>query len=99
MLNVVTNLNDGLTEKQIEIHIRIKQRNGRKCITIIENLNDLKADLEQLSKHFKKTFNCRSTVIKPENTIELAGDHRESIKNFLINEKLVTTEQIKIHGY
>lgn len=96
-----------LYNRHKEIHIKIQQRNGKKSFTIIEGLDkiDLPTNktpdefLNDVSKKFKKSFNCMSTVIKSDNTIKLSGDQRDNIKEFLVNMKLVNEDQIKIHGF
>ena len=95
-----------LIKSQLEIHIKIKQRNGRKCWTTIEGLDKIKVDnkstdefLLEVSKKFKKKYSCGATIMKPENSIQLNGDHRNNIKEFLIFNKLVNENQIKMHGF
>jgi translation initiation factor 1 len=90
-----------------EIHIEIQKRNGRKCWTFVAGLDkitlpqniDVKTFLENITRKFKKTFNCNVTLQKPENIFQLNGDHRQGIKEFLIKNNLVNEDQIKIHGF
>lgn len=85
------------------IHIRLKQRNGKKCLTLIEGLaSDL--DLKRIAKALRQTFKTSGAVITTESgeLIQLAGDHRESVKKFLIDYRIWDTEQdpvIKVHGF
>lgn len=96
-----------LTKSQLEIHIKIKQRSGRKCWTTVEGLDKIKLPenmtvaefLDDVSRKFKKSYNCGATIIKPENSIQLNGDHRNDIKEFLIKNKLVNENQVKMHGF
>jgi len=91
-----------LEKKSCDIHIRIQQRNGRKCISIVEGLNDLNLDdkhIQKLAKTFRKTFNCSAIVKDSGNVIQLQGDRRNDIKNFLIDNKLCEKDDIKIHGF
>lgn len=86
-----------------EIHIRIQQRNGRKSITYAEGLSALNIDnnsefLNKLVKLFRKQFNC-SVTIKDNQIIQLSGDQRTNIKNFLISGNLFKEENIKLHGF
>jgi translation initiation factor 1 (eIF-1/SUI1) len=47
-------------------------------------------------------FSCNGSVKIHEKTketyIELTGDHREEVSNFLVHEGIGTKENIKIHG-
>ena len=101
-LNFALSLKKDLDENQLEVHIKIQQRNGRKCITFVEGLNFIdKTDpdfMEKISKQFRKSFNCASTFKKAENIIQLQGDHRQKIKEYLVNHKLIEADKIKIHG-
>ena len=90
-----------LTKKDNEIHLRIQQRNGRKCITIIEGLNKFNPNnkIEEVTKELRQKLNCRGTIKENGNIIEFSGDQRNLIKEFLINNKICTEGKIKIHGF
>uniref|UniRef100_A0AAQ4RMJ4 SUI1 domain-containing protein n=1 Tax=Gasterosteus aculeatus aculeatus TaxID=481459 RepID=A0AAQ4RMJ4_GASAC len=77
------------------IHIRIQQRNGRKTLTTVQGIvspeggNEIK-------------FACNGTVIEhPEygEVIQLQGDQRKNICQFLIEIGLAKEEQLKVHGF
>ena len=95
-------IEDELKSNSSQIHVRIQQRNRKKCIITIEGLMDIEGmepkNLEKISKDFRKTFNC-SSVIKEGNVIQLQGDHREKIKDYLLKNNICRKEDIKIHGY
>jgi translation initiation factor 1 len=79
-----------------QIHIRIKQRNQRKCITFVENLaQDL--NINKILKEMKKTFHCNGSV--DGSNIQLSGDHRQAAKNFLVENNIIKDNNIIIHGY
>lgn len=83
------------------IHIRIQQRNGRKSLTTIQGL-DPKLDFKKLLKAFKRVFCCNGTIVQDEalgTVIQLQGDQRRNIADFLIKEKIVKKESVKIHGF
>lgn len=45
------------------MHIRVQQRNGRKCITTVAGLaEDL--DVKKILKSFKKNFSCNGAIAK-----------------------------------
>ncbi len=81
----------------VNIHIGIKQRNGKKVITLIENLDKLQLDLEKIAQVLRKKFHCASVV--KNNVIELQGDHRVGVKQFIIDENIVESKYIIFHGY
>lgn len=95
-------ISDNIEKINTDIHIRIKQRNGRKCISIITGLNKVpnmnKSSLEQLVKKFRKKFSCSVAIKDDGNTVELQGDHRLKIQNELINLGICKSDDIKIHG-
>ena len=83
------------------VHIRVQQRNGRKCLTTVQGINP-KIDLKKVIKAFKKEFACNGTVIEDEEfgkVIQLQGDHRADVKDFLITMKVCQEEQIIVHGF
>lgn len=88
-----------------KIHIRF-QKNGPRSITLIEGLDD-DLDLKRIAKAMKKGFSCASSVHIDDKTkesyIKLQGDHRDNIRDWLLQEKIVETseakERIVIHGY
>ena len=83
------------------VHIQFQQRTVRKCLTLIQGLPD-DLDFKKLVRHFKKLWNCNGTVINDDEwgqVIQLQGDTRNSVAQFLIDEGLATKEQIKKHGF
>ncbi|CAO2609312.1 Eukaryotic translation initiation factor 1 [Lemmus lemmus] len=69
------------------IHIRIQQRNGRKTLTTVQGIAD-DYDKKKLVKH-------------PEykEVIQLQGDQRKNICQFLIEIGLAKDDQLKVHGF
>ena len=49
------------SEKNI-VHIRIQQRNGRKCITLVQGIAD-DLDLHKILKYLKKSYSFENIVI------------------------------------
>ena len=83
------------------IHIRVKQRNGRKCITTIQGLN-AEIDMKKVLKACKKSMNCNGTVVDDEKmgqVIQLQGDKREEFKKFIVENELAEANTIKVHGH
>ena len=85
-----------------KIHIRLKKRNARKSVTTAEGINET-FDLKKLISHLRHKFNCGGVVVIDEDTgnkvIQLNGDQRENLKNFLINEEISNKSDIIVHGY
>ncbi|XP_048193723.1 eukaryotic translation initiation factor 1-like [Perognathus longimembris pacificus] len=82
------------------IHIRIKQRNGRKTLTTVQGIAD-EYD-KKLVKAFKKKFACNGAVIEhPEygEVVQLQGDQRKNICQFLVENGLAKEDQLKVHGF
>ncbi|PVU88471.1 hypothetical protein BB561_005834 [Smittium simulii] len=83
------------------IHIRIQQRNGRKTITSLQGLPE-ELDQKRLLKAFKKVFACNGTIVEDDElgeVIQLQGDQRTNVRDFLIDEKISKKDMIKIHGF
>lgn len=80
------------------VHIRIQQRNGKKSLTTIQGLPK-KYDYNKVLKALKKDFCCNGTVVDdPElgNVIQLQGDQRKNVVDFLSNQKLAKKDMIKV---
>lgn len=63
---------------------------------------DTAVDYKKVLKAFKKEFCCNGTVVEdPEHgtVIQLQGDQRANVSQFLINEGIVKKDTIKIHGF
>jgi translation initiation factor 1 len=83
-----------------KIHVRVQQRNGRKCITTVQGLgSDL--DLKKIARALKKTFQCNGSVTVDEDMgeiLQLSGDQRTNIRAFFVDQEVCHEDQIVIHG-
>ncbi|CAN1149407.1 Protein translation factor SUI1 homolog 1 [Linum perenne] len=83
------------------VHIRVQQRNGKKCLTTVQGLSkDL--SYERILKEVKKEFCCNGNVVNDKElgkVIQLQGDQRKNVQGFLVRANLVKKDQIKIHGF
>jgi len=83
------------------VHIRTKQRSGKKSTTIIEGLaEDL--DLPKILKALKKTLNTNGSVLEDEEfggIINIQGDQRTAVAQFLCKYHICEPDEIKIHGF
>lgn len=87
-------------EKVQEVHVRIQQRNGRKCLTTVQGLPP-KLNLKKVLTYFKKQFCCNGTIVEDPaagKILQMQGDQRQQVAEFLVQEKICHKEQIKIHG-
>ncbi len=82
---------------QQKIHIRIQQRNAKKNITIIEGLDKNVVDFKKMKKDLTKKYNCFGFI--NDGVIQLSGDQRNNVSNFLISENISTKDNIVIHGF
>lgn len=99
--------------RSAKIHIRIQFRNGRKCITTIQGLDDGELDLKKIMKAMKKEFNTNGSLESSnassagggtgeDDVIQLQGDQRHSSKEWLVRNEVLSDreaeERIVIHG-
>jgi translation initiation factor 1 len=83
------------------VHIRVQQRNGKKSITTVQGLAD-DLDLAKILKALKKTLNTNGTILNDEEfgeIINLQGDQRKAIYDFLCTYHICQPSEIKIHGF
>ncbi|KAJ2769851.1 Eukaryotic translation initiation factor eIF-1 [Coemansia nantahalensis] len=86
---------------QAAIDIRIQQRTTHKSVTTLQGLPD-QFDLKHMLKYFKKTFGCLGAVVTDKTygkVIQLAGDQRIKLRDFLIEEKIAEKKDIVVHGF
>jgi len=88
------------TDQNNLVHIRIQQRNGKKCLTLISGIaEDL--DLHKIMRYLKKMYNTNGNVMSdPQygDIIQLQGDQRKNVHDSLIEWKIVEKEDIRVHG-
>ncbi len=111
LLDIGNGLNpfEQMNKKIDTVHIRFQQRTARKGTTIVEGLCNQEADddlnkkiLKTLSKTLRKKLSCSCAVKYDKQRgfiLQLAGDHREKIKEFLIENGDYEKEYIKLHGF
>jgi len=84
-----------------DIHIRVQQRNGRKCITHVQGL-DAALDLKKVLKVIKKEYCCNGNIVEHDEmgqVLQFQGDQRQNIAKFLIENELAPKDKIKTHGF
>lgn len=83
------------------IHIRVQKRNGRKCVTTVQGLPK-NFKYKKLLSTVKHKFCCNGTIREDEKLgkiLQLSGDQRKNLSDFLIEEGIATKETLKIHGF
>lgn len=79
----------------------IQQRSGRKTLTTVQGIAP-EYDQKRLVKAFKKQFACNGSVAShPEygEVIQLQGDQRMSVCEFLTQVGIAQQDQLKVHGF
>eukprot|EP00887_Chlorella_sp_A99_P008054 scaffold12.g8054.t1 len=82
-----------------DIHVRVQQRNGRKCLTTVQGLPEA-FDYKKILKALKKDC-CNGTVVEDDElgkVLQLQGDQRKQVSAFLIQNELAKKDQVKVHG-
>ena len=103
-INFDSGLNEfDFKENDFKINIRIKQRNGKKHWTFIENLEEITDfDFTKTTKELKKKLCCNASIKLSKNDekyIQLQGDQREPATNYLVETLDIDLDKIVIHGY
>ncbi|MCO5605004.1 hypothetical protein L7F22_059179 [Adiantum nelumboides] len=83
------------------VHIRVQQRNGRKCLTTIQGLSK-SFSYNKILKDLKKEFCCNGNVVNDlelGQVIQLQGDQRKNVAQFLVQTGVAKKEHIKLHGF
>ena len=84
-------------EASAQIHLRLFKRSARKSITTAEGL-PTEWPLPKLLKALKQEF-CCSGVVKDHGILQLSGDQRQRLVQFLVRAGLRTEGDFVIHGY
>ena len=72
------------------VHLRVQQRNGRKCITTVQGL-DQQLDLKKILKALKKQECCNGTVVEDDDmgqVLQFQGDQRDAVFKFLTENRV-----------
>ena len=83
------------------IDLRIQQRNGRKTVTTLQGLPS-EYDHKKILKVFKKTLACNGTIVEDDElgeVLQMSGDQRMKVAEFLVKEGIAKKSSIKIHGF
>lgn len=92
---------EGIPFQSSLIHIRLQQRNGRKSLTTLQGLAE-SIDHQKLLRRFKKDLRCGGNLVRDPQlgcVLQLQGDQRHAVADFLAKENLADAKNIKIHGH
>ncbi|KAE9018393.1 hypothetical protein PF005_g8163 [Phytophthora fragariae] len=59
-------------------------------------------DVKRILKAFKKNFSCNGAIVKDDELgeiIQLSGDQRTNIREFLLDQEICTDAQVVLHGF
>jgi translation initiation factor SUI1 len=84
-----------------KVHIRMQQISTSRRITTVSGLHE-EYNVKKISAKLASHLNTSSTVKVDDKdnrrVIQLAGDQREQVRDFLIDQDLCDLDQIVIHG-
>ena len=91
----------------IQVHLRVRKRNAKKCVTTIEGLDhyvdNCDLDIKQLLKHIKTKLCCNGSIVEDGETekhvIQVTGDKRDEIASMLVEHYGVKKSDIIMHGF
>ncbi len=89
---------DSVIKGNIHIHI---QTQGKRHLTLIEGL-DSDLDLKRICKSMRKLFSCNGKADEENHMIQLQGDQRQNVKEWLVQNEIVSKgelDRIILHGY
>ena len=100
--NQQANQNSILEEIDKRVVLRFKKVKGKNktCIYGLDKILD-KPKLNEFLKNIKKNLGCGGLITEDDDKvpmIEFMGEHREKIKNIIINEKIITADKIDLKG-
>ena len=84
-----------------KVHLRIQARNRRKCVLTVQGLDD-DLDLKKICKYLRKNLQCNGAIVKDKTfgeVIQLQGDHRQAVRDFLVDMQICQAGQVIVHGY
>ena len=71
-----------MEEQRIRVHV--EKRKWGKAVTVVSGLDEKDVDLGQLATKLKNYCACGGTA--KEGHVELQGDHREKVRDYLVKE-------------
>ncbi len=99
IVKILNIFNNEISLTRTKVHIRLVNRTRRRFKTIIENLSEVLSDdmdCKKILKICRVKYCCNGHI--ENNVIILQGDHCNNIQKFLIENNIVDSENILIHG-
>jgi translation initiation factor 1 len=87
-----------------KLHIRVQQRNGKKCITTIEGWEE-DLDLKRICKAMRSAFSCNGNLVEDEDAgtvVQLQGDQRDNVRIWILEQEIIgksEADRIVVHGF
>ena len=75
---------ENITKQDQQITVALEKRKFGKTYTVINGFNQKEIDLKELTRKLKNKFACGGSA--KNETIELQGDHKSRVKDFLVGE-------------
>lgn len=82
------------------LNIRVFKKSANSKITIIEGLPAI-FNHPKILKHLRSTLSCNGHIIEDKEhgtIIQLQGEHKDAIKQFLLEDDFCREDQIRIYG-
>ena len=67
----------------------------------VQGLDD-DLDLKKICKALRKNLQCNGALVKDKEygeVIQLQGDHRQKVRDFLVDQEICQKDQVVIHGF
>lgn len=83
-----------------KVHIRVQQRSGKKFVTTVQGLNP-KLNFRRINREFQHRWGCNGTVLETKEAgtvIQLQGNFAEKVKEFILEARFATSNNIEVHS-
>lgn len=97
----LSQLDQEIGSRQNFVHIRIFQRTGRKSVTRVEGLPPT-TDFRKVLAGLQGPLCCGGSLVQDKEAgtvLQLNGDHRAKVKEYLIEKGITPKHRIQTHGY
>lgn len=79
-----------------QIHLRLQQRSGRKCITLVEGLTTSSAET---LLPLRREWGCAAGYLEGKQVLQFSGDQRQRLYQVLLSRNMAKKHNIHLHGY
>ncbi|MBI2109809.1 stress response translation initiation inhibitor YciH [Candidatus Woesearchaeota archaeon] len=74
---------EAIAKESQRVKVRLEKRRFGKMITVVEGIDTKSVNIKEVAKELKSKFACGGTI--KHQMIELQGDHRNKVKDVLVN--------------